>query len=59
MHQLTSSGQLPLPPIAFYEVLELSLLDMEQKRELTVYYLPDGVATQVNPPHTTLSNAVF
>jgi len=48
MTQLTSSGGMPLPPIAFYEVLELSLVDMESKRELTVYYLPDGVATQVS-----------
>jgi hypothetical protein len=53
MTQLTSSGGMPLPPIAFYEVLELSLVDMESKREITVYYLPDGIATQVPPPKHT------
>lgn len=40
---------MPLPPIAFYEVLELSLVDMESKREVQVYYLPDGVAAPVPP----------
>ena len=45
--QFTSSGGIPLPPVVFYEVLELSLADMESKREITVNWLPDGVATIV------------
>jgi hypothetical protein len=44
---LTMQGGIPLPPIAFYEVLELSLADMESKREVTITWLPDGVATLV------------
>jgi ubiquitin carboxyl-terminal hydrolase 7 len=45
--QMTQSGGMPLPPIVFYEVLEVSLVDMESKREITVNWLPDGVATVV------------
>jgi hypothetical protein len=38
---------MPLPPVVFYEVLQMSLQDMESKREVAVTWLPDGVATQV------------
>lgn len=48
--QMTQSGGMPLPPLVFYEVLELSLADMESKREITITWLPDGVATMVVIP---------
>jgi ubiquitin carboxyl-terminal hydrolase 7 len=47
IQQLTLSGGMPLPPIVYYEVLELSLVDMESKREVTVTWLPDGLASMV------------
>ena len=40
---------MPLPPVVYYEVLELSLQDMETKREISVTWLPDGLATMVSP----------
>lgn len=49
VQQFTTHGGMPLPPIVFYEVLELSLADMESKREVTITWLPDGVATMVPP----------
>ena len=48
--QLTMYGGLVLPPVVFYEVLELSLADMESRREITITWLPDGLATMVQPP---------
>jgi len=48
--QLTTSGGMPLPPIVFYEVLEMSLVDMESRREVTITWLPDGVTTMVTCP---------
>jgi ubiquitin carboxyl-terminal hydrolase 7 len=52
VQQFMSHGGMPLPGIVFYEVLELSLADMESKREVTITWLPDGVATLVSalPP---------
>jgi ubiquitin carboxyl-terminal hydrolase 7 len=50
--QLTMSGGLPLPAVVFYEVLELSLADMESRREINITWLPDGLATMV-PPQIT------
>jgi hypothetical protein len=45
------TGGLTLPPLVFYEVLELSLADMESKREIQITWLPDGVATLVPPSY--------
>jgi len=46
MQQFLFQGHMPAQPIIFYEVLELSLSDMESKREIIVTWLPDGIATQ-------------
>jgi len=48
--QMTAAAGMPLPPIVFYEVLELSLQDMESRREITVTWLPDGVNVLVSRP---------
>jgi ubiquitin carboxyl-terminal hydrolase 7 len=45
VQQFTSSGGMPLPPIVFYEVLEMSLTDMESRRDVTITWLPEGIAT--------------
>jgi ubiquitin carboxyl-terminal hydrolase 7 len=45
VQQFTSSGGMALPPIVFYEVLEMSLTDMESRRDVTINWLPDGIAT--------------
>jgi ubiquitin carboxyl-terminal hydrolase 7 len=57
--QMTASGGMPLPPIVFYEVLELSLADVESRREITVTWLPEGVNVLVisTLPQKTLSPA--
>jgi ubiquitin carboxyl-terminal hydrolase 7 len=47
IQQLTTAGGIALPPIVYYEVLELTLADMESKREITISWLPDGLATMV------------
>jgi ubiquitin carboxyl-terminal hydrolase 7 len=50
MSQMVTTGGMALPPIVFYEVLELSLADMESRREITVNWLPDGVNVLVFAP---------
>jgi hypothetical protein len=50
VQQFMTHGGMPLPGIVFYEVLELSLADMESKREVTITWLPDGVAVLVPLP---------
>lgn len=47
IQQFTYSGGVPIQPTVFYEVLELSLVDMESKREITINWLPDGVSSMV------------
>jgi hypothetical protein len=49
VQQFVTMTTVMVPPIAFYEVLELSLADMESKREVTITWLPEGVATLVSP----------
>ena len=44
LSQMTMSGAMLLPPVVFYEVLELSLADMESRREMTITWLPEGVS---------------
>jgi ubiquitin carboxyl-terminal hydrolase 7 len=46
---MTATGGMVLPPMVFYEVLELSLADMESRREIVVNWLPDGVNVLVSP----------
>jgi ubiquitin carboxyl-terminal hydrolase 7 len=48
--QMIATGGMPLPPIVFYEVLEMSLADMESRREITVTWLPDGANVLVHTP---------
>jgi hypothetical protein len=53
--QLTMSGGVQLPPIAFYEVLEITLLEMEAKREMQINWIGEGVLNPVFHFHS-LSN---
>ena len=52
VQQFTSSGGMPIPLIVYYEVLEMSLADMEARRDITITWLPDGVASAVVFPAT-------
>lgn len=48
INQFLSAGALSCPPIAYYEVLEMSLVDVESRRDVTISWLPDGIATVEN-----------
>jgi hypothetical protein len=48
--QLTFSGGIALPPYAFYEVLDITLTEMEAKREMLINWLGEGILNPVCPP---------